>query len=89
MAFCTVRSRPWPSASGGRSSLYQSNAFHGDMYLYGTTALGLASPSWRTDKSISMKVKTRKARKNPQARRGGPRTDAEGYSAEAFGEWVD
>lgn len=88
MAFCTVGSRPWPSASGGRSSLDQGSAFHGERYLRSITALGVAAPAWRADKSVSMKVKTQKARKNPKARRGGPRTDAEGYSAEAFGESV-
>ena len=89
MAFCTVGSRPWPSSTGGRSSLYHGHTFHGDVSLHSMTEMGVAGQqAWRTEESLSMKVKTHKGRKSPKARRGGPRTDAEGYSAEAFGEWI-
>lgn len=89
MAFCAAV-RSWPS-QGDRLSPRRSDLFQGEGFVRGLAALEAAASAGRSEDSLSMKVQ--KVRKNPAKksnsstrRRRGPRTDVEGYSAEAFGE---
>lgn len=92
-AFCTSSRSPWVRIGGDRlqpcrGGLYQAGRFVHRYSGLGVT-LGIAAQSRCSQNLLTMKVP--KVRKKPSSgssrrQRGGPRTDAEGYTAEAFGE---
>lgn len=97
MAYSVRRAEAFCSASSFRSDLRPRYHQLGDHHAKGLglgVALGEVTPGRRRESALYMvqKVRKKKAmRRNSNSvrrQRGGPRTDAEGYTAEAFGEWV-
>lgn len=84
-AFCTSL-RSWSALSAGRSLRRRGDFLRGDVFVDRVPLLGFSAPDVRAESLLSMKAQ--KARRKGQVRRqrGGPRTDAEGYTAEAFGK---
>lgn len=93
-AFCSLQtSRPsalTSTAVGGRRSSF-AGKHH--LYSFGVAPLqqqstGNKTARHRVPRMMASSAKSKLARKRKtQPRRGGPSTFAEGYTAEAFGEW--
>lgn len=78
--------RSWPALSAGRSLRRRGDFLRGDVFFDRVPLLGFSAPDVRAEGLLSMKVKKVRQKGQVRRQRGGPRTDAEGYTAEAFGK---